>query len=71
MAIWLDIKEFPGYEISSDGDVRNSKTGRILKPYLDRPGGYMKVKINGKQIYVLTVVADRFYECGVKDRRYC
>lgn len=67
MAVWLDIKKAPGYDVSSDGYVRNHKTGRILKTYLDRSGGYEKVKINGKNEYVHILVADRFYECGVKE----
>lgn len=62
--IWLDIREAPGYEISNEGLVRNSHTGRILKTYLDRPNGYEKVKINGKNKYIHKLVAERFYDCN-------
>lgn len=31
MEQWLDIAEFPRYQISDEGRVRNSDTGRILK----------------------------------------
>ena len=65
MAIWLDIKDAPGYKISSDGQVQNSKTGRILKPQLNRPGGVGKVNINGKFKYVHRLVADAFFAVGV------
>ena len=27
--IWVDLKNFPGYEISSYGEVRNKKTNKI------------------------------------------
>lgn len=30
--IWKVIEECPGYEVSDTGKIRNSKTGRILKP---------------------------------------
>ncbi|MBR6641746.1 MAG: hypothetical protein IKL08_06100 [Clostridia bacterium] len=62
MAIWLDIKDAPGYEVSSDGWVRNAKTGRVLKTHLNRKGGYARVNIGGKHRYVHKLVADRFYE---------
>lgn len=29
---WITISEFPKYEVSSHGRVRNRKTGRVLKP---------------------------------------
>ena len=32
MEIWLSIEDFPNYNISSNGQVRNSTTGKILKP---------------------------------------
>ena len=28
---WKAIEDFPGYEVSDSGQVRNSKTGRVLK----------------------------------------
>ena len=30
---WQAIEDFPNYEVSNDGDVRNIKTGNILKPF--------------------------------------
>jgi hypothetical protein len=32
METWTTIKDFPGYSVSTEGLVRNLKTGRILKP---------------------------------------
>lgn len=40
---WLDIKGFPGYQVSESGQVRN-KRGKILKPY-DNGNGYLKVTL--------------------------
>ena len=28
---WKTIKEFPNYQVSNMGNVRNSKTGQVLK----------------------------------------
>lgn len=39
--IWKTIEEFPNYEVSSLGNVRNKKTGRILKSSLAK--GYPQV----------------------------
>ena len=40
---WLDNKEFPGYQVSDSGLVRNSR-GKILKPY-DNGNGYLKITL--------------------------
>lgn len=44
------IEEFPKYEISTEGEVRNAATGYILKPRLDKDG-YLRISLkdeNGK-----------------------
>lgn len=38
--IWKDIKDFPNYEVNTDGLVRNKKRQRILKPSLNGFGYY-------------------------------
>jgi len=64
MEVWLNIYEFPDYEISSQGRVRNTLTNRILKP--GNVNGYQQVilcrdkKHYPKYIHVL--VADRFFD---------
>ena len=35
---WGTITDFPNYEVSDAGEVRNSKTGRVLKNAVDRDG---------------------------------
>ena len=39
---WGVITDFPNYEVSTDGQVRNKKTGRVLKPRTDGRG-YLNV----------------------------
>lgn len=66
--VWTTIKKLPNYEVSNEGKVRNRRTMRILNPYLNRPGGYPKVRLNDrKQYYVHTLVADNFYARGVQE----
>ena len=45
--IWKDLKEYPNYQISNLGRVKNSKTNRILAK---RKGYEIILTINGKRI---------------------
>lgn len=49
---WKQITNYANYDVSSFGQIRNNKTGRILKPY--RNGGYMFVVLsqNNNQKYI-------------------
>ena len=40
MELWKDIADFENYEVSSFGNVRNKKTGLILKPSTSKKGYY-------------------------------
>ena len=42
---WKQIEDFPNYEVSSKGNVRNIKTQRILKPTYHW-NGYIQIGIN-------------------------
>jgi hypothetical protein len=57
------FKQIEGYdyEVSDQGEVRNMKTGRILKPILMKIG-YYKVTLPKKQILVHRLVAMTFLE---------
>ena len=46
---WRQSEEFPNYEISDEGKVRNQKTGRVLKASISEKG-YARVSLaeNGK-----------------------
>lgn len=58
---WAKIENRPGYSVNSCGDVRNDKTGRILKPHLGT-SGYLQVMIGRKTspLYVHRLVASAF-----------
>lgn len=47
MEEWKQILEYENYEVSSYGNVRNKKTGRILKSA--RNGGYLHVSLSSKK----------------------
>lgn len=59
--IWVDLKNFPGYEISSYGEVRNKKTNKILKSFPDRYG-YLRLSIgNVDNVYIHRLMCETFY----------
>lgn len=47
--IWKIIENFNNYEISTLGNVRNIKTNKKLKPYLDIPG-YLNITLSKNNI---------------------
>lgn len=62
--IWKTIEEYPNYEVSNMGKIRNKKTGRILKGKLDKQG-YLQMHITnkegiGKYPYMHRLVAETF-----------
>jgi hypothetical protein len=59
---WLDVKDVPNYEVSNLGNVRNKKTGRILRQMFNCEGGYLRVNIGGRHRYVHRLVADAFFD---------
>ena len=65
MEVWTKVKGLTKYEVSSEGRIRNSKTGRILRTNKnDR--GYVQVCLreNNRQFTksVHRLVADSFYD---------
>ena len=62
---WLPCNEFPAYEVSNTGKVRNAKTGRILRTYINEKG-YETVTLrkDGQQytVKIHRLVADAFCE---------
>lgn len=61
METFKKIEEFSNYSVSNLGNVRNDKTGRILKTYT-KPSGYMQVQLGRKTIpqYIHRLVAKAF-----------
>ena len=49
--IWKTIEDFPNYEVSNLGNVRNKKRGILLKQTMGREGRYLSVYLcnNGKE----------------------
>lgn len=59
MTEWKLIDEFPDYEVSTLGEVRNRTTMQVLRQV--KSGGYMQVIIEGKyRRYVHRLVATAF-----------
>lgn len=59
MTEWKLINEFPDYEVSTLGEVRNRTTMQVLRQV--KSGGYMQVIIEGKyRRYVHRLVATAF-----------
>lgn len=67
MEMWTEIKDAKGYEVSNKGRVRNSKTRRVLKPHLDRPGGYERVDLHGKHRYIHKLMIENIYDYELKE----
>lgn len=53
---WKVIESHPNYEVSTMGQVRNLKTGKLLTPY-DDGSGYLRVKLDGKNCRLHILVA--------------
>ena len=59
LIVWKTIENFPNYEINRLGQIRNRKTGKILKPF-DDCRGYLRVRLNGINCKVHVLVAKQF-----------
>jgi hypothetical protein len=58
---WKDIPDYKNYEVSNMGNIRNKKTGRILKSY--NKGGYAVISLSktvGKMFQVHRLVCQAF-----------
>lgn len=62
MEIWKDIEGYEGiYQISSEGNVKNIVTDRLLKPQkVGLKRNYLKIKLGKTQHYVHRLVAKAF-----------
>ncbi len=63
MLKWKNIEGFEGnYSVSENGDIRNNKTGKILKSWINKHSGYMQVTLYGPKIRrtVHSLVAEAF-----------
>jgi hypothetical protein len=60
MEEWKNISDFPNYQVSSFGNVKNVKTGRMLKAA--NQGGYYQVGLSNKSQMVHRLVASAFLD---------
>lgn len=61
---WRDINKYPGFQASSNGRIKNTKTGNILTPVLNGPKRrrYGRVWVSArKREWVHRLVAMAFY----------
>jgi hypothetical protein len=64
--IWKTITNFPNYEISNLGNIRNSNNKYIMKPFTNE-AGYLRISlyndtIKRKKFYIQRLVAQEFIE---------
>lgn len=63
MELWVKIKNFENYEISNLVEVRNTKTGNILKPHKNK-NGYLQILLRKdgkiKCFYIHRLIAECF-----------
>lgn len=64
---WIDIPNYPSYMVSSEGRIMSKKTQRMVKPYLQNGGVYLRVRLRNvtrddEQLYVDMLVADVFLD---------
>ena len=64
--IWKNITDFPNYEISNLGNIRNSNNKYIMKPFTNE-AGYLRISlyndtVKRKKFYIQRLVAQEFLE---------
>ena len=60
--MWVDVS--PNYEASSDGHIRNKKTGKILAEFVGKDG-YLRTQFDGKTRTVHRVIVSAFIPADV------
>jgi hypothetical protein len=57
--MWKSIEDYPKYEVNEYGDVRNVKTGKLLKSFVNHRG-YLRINLNGKSKFIHRLIAEYF-----------
>lgn len=57
--MWKKIKDHHNYSVNDYGEIRNDRTGRMLKPHLTY-NGYLRVTLDGAKLRVHRIVAEAF-----------
>lgn len=62
--IWTEVPGFPHYQVSSYGNIYNSRAKRMLEPHLHRPSGSSRVALSSyrgrRDVYIHQLVAECF-----------
>lgn len=56
---FAEIKDHPNYGVNALGEIKNLKTGRILKPDGSHRG-YQRIEFDGGKYYIHRIVAEHF-----------
>lgn len=59
---WVEVRNHPEYEVSSNGRVRRIKDGMILRQSSNVKNGAMRVYLDRKRHYVHRLVAEAFFD---------
>ena len=65
METWMQYTN--EYAVSNYGNVKNAKTGKLLKARTNSCG-YLRVNIHGKELFIHRMVAQRFL--GISNKKY-
>jgi len=61
---WVPVTNFPNYEVSYDGRVRNRNTLTVLRPQMHKPSGFLMVFLRRSGVqhtkYIHRLVAEAF-----------
>lgn len=75
--IWVTCENYPAYEVSNFGNVRNAITKALMKPKFTNSGGYAQVHFrigvknkNGKYETIHRLVAEAFCENSDPEHKY-
>lgn len=65
--MWKEVKNYEKYEVNTNGEIRNKKTKKILKPEITKKWGYLRVRLyldNSKSKHELVhrIVANTFLD---------
>ena len=59
--VWQTISDYPNYEASSEGDIRNRLNGHVLKPNKHRNGYHtIQLRYQGHRMFIHRIVALTF-----------
>ena len=61
METWRKIEGFENYSVSTYGQIRNDKTGKIRKPQTYTKG-YYSIRLKGKNMLIHRIVAKTFVD---------